>query len=169
MNLLTYLNTQKENIKEMLRQVVELESPSRNKDAVDGLVQFLQSQFNNIGCRTEKIKQTEVGDLLRVEFGEGHKQVLVLCHVDTVFPMGSLVKQPFRILNGKIYGPGVFDMKGGIVQTYFAIKAIREMKINLNNQITILFNSDEEIGSPHSRELIEYEARRSKCVLVRAC
>lgn len=92
-------------------------------------------------------------------------QILVLCHMDTVWPVGEIARRPFRIEAGRAYGPGVFDMKGGIVLGYYAVKIIRELALPTKLRTVFLFTSDEEVQSHTSREMIEYEAKRSKYVL----
>jgi glutamate carboxypeptidase len=90
----------------------------------------------------------------------------MLAHFDTVWRKGELEKMPFRIEDGKAYGPGIFDMKGGLVQGIYALHALKSLKKEIGCKVVFLFTSDEEIGSPTSRELIEEEAKKSKCVLV---
>jgi len=93
-------------------------------------------------------------------------QLLVLGHYDTVYATGTLAKMPFRLSGGKAYGPGVFDMKAGIVQALFALDALLQTKTHVNKQIVFLWTSDEEIGSESSRKLLESEAKRSDAVFV---
>jgi len=94
------------------------------------------------------------------------KQLLVLGHYDTVYPVGTLTKMPYRVAGGKVYGPGTFDMKSGIVQALFAFEALQQLKLPVVQNIVFLWTSDEEIGSPSSRSIIEAEARRSDAVFV---
>jgi len=93
-------------------------------------------------------------------------QILVLGHTDTVYPMGTIEKMPFRIARGRAWGPGTFDMKGGHVLALAAVDALQKLRIGPSNRIVFLWTSDEEIGSATSRKLIESEARRSDAVLV---
>jgi glutamate carboxypeptidase len=93
-------------------------------------------------------------------------QLFVLGHYDTVYPTGTLAKMPFRVDGGKAFGPGTFDMKGGIVQALFALDALRELRLPVRKRLVFLWTSDEEIGSASSRKLIEEEARRSDAVFV---
>lgn len=86
--------------------------------------------------------------------------------MDTVWPIGEIERRPFKIEDGKAYGPGIFDMKGGLVQAFFALKAIREMQVKLPYKVVFLCNSDEETGSAYSRTHIEAEAQKSEYVLV---
>ena len=91
---------------------------------------------------------------------------MVLGHYDTVYSSGTLAKMPFRIKNGKAYGPGTFDMKGGLVQALYALEALEQLPVQTAKRIVFVWNSDEEIGSESSRKLIESEARRSDAVFV---
>jgi len=164
--MLRYLQDRREEIIATLRRVVEMESPSTDKEAVDRLAACLAREFAAVGGDVEVVRQERYGDHLRISWGQGEDQILVLCHMDTVWPVGEIERRPFRIEDGKAYGPGVFDMKGGLVQTLFALKALRELGRLPKHRVVVLCNSDEEIGSPSSRPLIEAEARRSKYVLV---
>lgn len=104
-----------------------------------------------------------------VWLGEGprpRKQIMVLGHLDTVYPLGTLAKMPFRVSAGRAWGPGTFDMKGGMVLALFAVDALKAARITLNKRLVFLWTSDEEIGSASSRHAIEREARRSDAVLV---
>lgn len=150
----------------VLKQLVELESPSTNKAAVDQLIQFLVNEVERRGGRPEVIKQTETGNHLRAEWGSGEDQVLILCHIDTVWDVGEILQRPFRVEGDKAYGPGIYDMKAGTVQTLFALDAIRAAGWDLDCRVVVIVNSDEEIGSTTSRPLIEAEARRSRAVFV---
>ena len=118
----------------------------------------------------ERIPQKHRGDHLRVVYAPNKPQpsgqLFVLGHYDTVYATGTLQKMPFRVSGGKAYGPGIFDMKAGIVQALFALEALRQAKLRLQKQIVFLWTSDEEIGSESSRKLIETEARRSDAVFV---
>src|SRR5271168_2438436 len=93
-------------------------------------------------------------------------QLLVLGHLDTVYPHGTLRRMPFRVARGRAWGPGTFDMKGGIVLALFAVEALRALGISPRRKIVFLWTGDEEIGSAASRATIEKEARRSQAVLV---
>lgn len=166
MDLISYLEGRRQDIIDVLRTVVELESPSLDKAATDKLVGYLAALFRDGGAKVELIEQEQVGDFIRAEWGQGTEQILVLCHIDTVWAAGELLRRPFEIKQGRAYGPGIFDMKGGVVQTYFALQALRELSIPLGHRVVVFCNTDEEIGSGHSRPHFESEARRSKCVLV---
>src|SRR5467141_3903626 len=153
-----------------LRQFVEAESPSLEKAAADRCCGFIASAWRKYDVRIERLKQKYRGDHLRIAYWPGNTrpagQLLVLGHYDTVYSSGTLRKMPFRISRGKAYGPGIFDMKAGIVQALFALHALQEANSELRKRLVFLWTSDEEIGSESSRKLLEAEARRSDAVFV---
>jgi glutamate carboxypeptidase len=118
-----------------------------------------------IGGRTEVLSTEDSGNNVRVRWGEenGESPLFLLGHFDTVWARGTLEKMPFKITDGVAKGPGVFDMKCGLVQGFWAVRALREVR-GLDRPVTFLCNSDEEIGSPNSRALIEAEARGARAV-----
>jgi glutamate carboxypeptidase len=153
----------------MLRRFVECESPSSNKEAVDRFGKIVAAEWKARGATIRVIRQRERGDHLRVEINaaaKGSRQILVLGHLDTVYPIGTLATMPFRIAAGRAWGPGTFDMKAGLVQALFAVDAFRATDLRPAKRIVFFWDSDEEIGSHTSRRLIEAEARRSDAVLV---
>jgi len=153
-----------------LRQFVEAESPSLEKAAADRCYGLIASAWRKYDVRVERLAQKYRGDHLRISYGPGKTrpagQLLVLGHYDTVYSGGTLRKMPFRISRGKAYGPGIFDMKAGIVQALFALHALQETNAELRKRLVFLWTSDEEIGSESSRKLLEAEARRSDAVFV---
>src|SRR6266404_1523858 len=153
-----------------LRRFVEAESPSLEKAAADRCCGLIASAWRKYDVGVERFTQKHRGDHLRISYGPGKTrsagQLLVLGHYDTVYSGGTLVKMPFRISRGKAYGPGIFDMKAGIVQALFALYALQEANSELRKRLVFLWTSDEEIGSESSRELLEAEARRSDAVFV---
>ncbi len=154
----------------MLRRFVDAESPSLEKAAADRCCGILAEEWSKRGVRVERIVQKHRGDILRITHAPSKSrlsgQLLVLGHYDTVYSSGTLQKMPFRVSAGKAYGPGVFDMKAGIVQALFALQALRQAEIPLRKRLVFLWTSDEEIGSEASRKLLEAEARRSDAVFV---
>jgi glutamate carboxypeptidase len=160
-------------LKFFLKTLVETESPSYSKAAVDRVGAIVAAEARRLGAQIEIIPNQETGDHVLAHFssppakgirGEGEKPILLLCHMDTVFPLGTLSKMPYREADGKIFGPGTLDMKSGIVISLAAIEAAREK--GLARPVTLLCTSDEEIGSQTSRPWIESLARESALVLV---
>ena len=149
-----------------LRQLVELESPSGNKPVLDRLGQHLAAEFAKIGGGIRFHQQEEASAHLQVDFAGPGKPVLILGHMDTVWDLGTLATMPFRVAKGRAYGPGSFDMKAGIVQAIYAIRALQEHHGRLPRAISLLLVSDEEIGSRSSRPITEALAKKSAAVLV---
>ena len=165
--LLQKLRDHQEEMTTDLRWLVEMESPSTDKKALDRFARALASRLQDEGLTVEVIPTDGYGDHVRAVLGNGPDQILVLCHMDTVWPLGEVKRRPVRIEAGKLYGPGAFDMKAGIVQTLWAARALQRSWAKLERRkVVLLYNSDEEVGSPSSRSVIEEEARRSKFVLV---
>jgi glutamate carboxypeptidase len=153
-----------------LEEFVVAESPSVEKRAADLCCQLIGGEWRKRGLQVQRIAQKHRGDHLRISTERsrtrGAKQLLVLGHYDTVYATGTLRKMPFRVSGGKVYGPGTFDMKAGIVQALFACEALAKLNSMPESSVVFLWTSDEEIGSDSSRKLIEAEARRSDAVLV---
>ena len=151
-----------------VREMVMRESPTQDKQACDVLCSYLASQFEHLGGRVRIHRQRSTGDHLQVSFiGDNtRKPVLLLGHFDTVYDVGTLQTMPWREEKGRLYGPGVFDMKSGIAQMMFALAALREIRGGLPRPVTVLLVSDEEGGSESSRALTEKIARQCAAVLV---
>lgn len=165
--LVSYLESQVPEYLELLRRFVELESPSfEHKEASDRCAGFLEELFGGLGFRMKRLPQETCGDHVYGELGTGPKSVLFVGHYDTVYPVGTLETMPFRVDGGKAFGPGVLDMKGGIIMAYFAVKALQELNLMPDRTIGVFFNGDEETGSFHSSDLIIQAARQYRNVLV---
>ncbi len=151
-----------------LEELVNMESPSDRKDLLDAFSANLAAKFEALGAKTQVIPQAKAGNHLRVEYGTGSEQVLLLCHFDTVFSAGTTATRPYQYdpATGKATGPGVLDMKAGILASLWALKAFEALKLEPKLRVVILFNSDEEVGSTTSRAHIEAEAVKSKTVFV---
>ncbi len=154
----------------LLGQFVRAESPSFDKAAVDRFGKLVAAEWKRRGVRVQILRQRERGDHIRAEWNpsgiHGRGQILVLGHLDTVYGMGTLRQMPFRLARGRAYGPGAFDMKGGLVIALFAVEALLATGHKPKKRVVFLWNSDEEIGSGTSRASIEREAQRSDAVLV---
>jgi len=164
--LLDYARDHTENILTTLRQIVELESFTPEKLSLDTLSSYIKDRLEALGARVQVVPQPEFGDHLLADWGEGPEQVLILCHMDTVWPQGTLQQKPYRVEDGLAYGPGILDMKAGIAIILHALEALRSLGLSPQRRVRLLFNSDEEAGSPSSRSLIEEEATKSAHVLV---
>ncbi len=153
---------------QLLKLLVETESPSHDKSAVDRVGLIVAEQARQLGATVEIIPNTETGNHVLARFQPSsfsiHPSILLLCHMDTVFPIGTIQKTPFREEGEKIFGPGALDMKAGIVIALAAIE--QAIQQGLNRPITLLCTSDEEIGSHTSRTLIESLAKESALALI---
>ena len=151
-----------------VREMVLRESPTQNKPACDALCSYLAGEFEHLGGRVRIHRQHSAGNHLQVSFtgAKGREPLLLLGHLDTVYDVGTLQTMPWREEKGRLYGPGVFDMKSGIAQMMFALWAAREVRGGLPRPVTVLLVSDEEGGSESSRALTEKIARQCAAVLV---
>jgi glutamate carboxypeptidase len=166
---LRYFEERREPIIQTIRQLVEIESPSDNKEAVDRLGSLLAGRFEGLGGHAKFHRTQGFGDHLQVDFAgkKGGKPVMLLGHLDTVYALGTLATMPFRQADGRLSGPGCFDMKSGIAFMLHAIEALRSWhEDQLPRPVTVLLVSDEEIGSDTSRRITESLAQKSAAVLV---
>jgi glutamate carboxypeptidase len=168
-----FLRLLKPRLPEMLSTLQRLalaESPSLEKAPADRCCDLLAAEWHKRGASVERIAQKQRGDQLRITWWPQKSrpagQLLVLGHYDTVYASGTLAKMPFRVSGGKAYGPGVFDMKAGLVHALFALETLQQTNAPLTHRLVFLWTSDEEIGSDASRKLIETQARRSDAVFV---
>lgn len=168
--LLGMLRKRESEMASLLGKFVRCESPSHDKDAVDRLGRIVAQEWKRRGANVRVLRQAERGNHLRVELTLGdsrpQKQILILGHLDTVYPIGTHAATPFQVADGRAYGPGTFDMKGGLVIALFAVDALKKAGVRAAGRFVFFWNSDEEIGSRTSRREIEREALRSEAVLV---
>ena len=162
--ILEWLGAQQGAMLGLLEDLVNIDGGSYDKAGVDAvgvrIRKFLES--HDIACET--IANETYGDALRATVGgPSNSAIMLMGHRDTVFPKGEPTRRPFRIENGKAYGPGVADMKAGLVMNAFVLAAFRKFG-GAPAPLVGLFTSDEEIGSPACRPIIEAEARRARAV-----
>lgn len=167
-NIQEYLEGNEERILKDIGELVEMESPSMDKELLDRAAEFIATYGQKmLGVRPEVVHNENAGNnlIFTVPGTEEVEPILILAHYDTVWPAGTLDRMPFNIDNNIITGPGVFDMKGGLIQGFWAIESLLK-KGALKRTIRILITSDEELGSESSQKLIEKEAAGSYSVLV---
>ncbi len=152
---------------ELTRELVCVESPSDDKGGVDACVGIAAAHAESLGGRVKWRRQRRFGNVLEVRFGPRSRKdrVLLLGHLDTVWPLGTLESMPWRVRDGRLWGPGVLDMKAGVAMAFTAIELLYEAHL-LDREIVLLLNSDEEVGSPVSRPITERLARQCAAVYV---
>ena len=167
--ILACVQAKQEDLIAFLRQMVEIETPSGDEAAIERFADLLEAKTCDI-AKMKRVKARGFGPQLLLEFdlpgGRKRGQILGLAHSDTVHPMGTLAKFPFAARGGRLYGPGVLDIKGGIALFIYAVRALRELDISVSKKVVLQIVSDEEIGSDSSRPLTEKMARLSDFVLV---
>jgi glutamate carboxypeptidase len=153
----------------LVEKLVRTESPSDTKAAVDACGEIVQSHARSLGARIKIHKQKAFGNIVELRFGKrspsAKDRTLLLGHIDTVWPLGTLKTMPCHIADGKLWGPGTLDMKVGVVMAFTAIEMLTEADL-LQREVILLLNTDEEIGSPVSRPITEALARESSAVYV---
>lgn len=152
-----------------IRELVEEETPSRDKPRLDAFAARLAQRYAAAGATVEMVDNPTRGKHLRARLVRGATAArpgLILCHYDTVWPLGSLATHPFRIEDGKAYGPGIFDMQSSLALVEHCFLALAALDLTLPRPVEVLVTSDEEIGSGTSRALIETLAGQAAYVLV---
>lgn len=152
-----------------IRRWVEVETPTEAPGQINKLSAMVEQGYRDLPVTIERVAgHSGCGDhlVVRSSWGQQAPGVLVLSHLDTVHPMGFIERLPFRIEGDSVFGPGIYDMKGGAYLAYHAFRQICATREHSPLGITHLYSSDEEIGSPTSRALIEAEGRKAKYVLV---
>jgi len=165
--ILNWLDSQREAMIDLLEELVNTESGSYNKAGVDAVGAKIEAHLNAAGIKTERIGADEFGDCIRAEIsaapGGANRHIVLMGHRDTVFPDGTVAERPFTRDGDIAYGPGVSDMKSGLVMNTFIIEAFHKFG-GAPFPLVALYTSDEEIGSPSSRPVIEATARGARAV-----
>ncbi len=167
--LLTYFQSRQQHMVDFLTTLVAYETPTTDKAAVDKLGAFMEAQFRELGAAVTRLSQEKVGDFLLAKWNESApgKPIMFLIHIDTVWPLGTLAERPTRIDDeGRLFGPGAIDMKGGITVALWALRGLVERGELPNRPIWVLMTSDEEVGSVYSEPVIREVAAHCGLVLV---
>lgn len=165
--VLAFLQAHQDDMTRDLVRLVEMESPSDDKPSLDRLAAHLLAEAQALGADAELLPHPEAGAILCARWGAQHARgLLLLCHMDTVWDLRTVAQRPVRIGDGRLYGPGAYDMKGGIVNALWAIRALQVHALMPDRRITLLVTADEETGSATSRAVIEAEALAHDAVLV---
>ena len=167
-DFLPHFETMLQNMVWRLSTFVEIETPTSEKQAVDEAMRDLADWGEDVGAEVSFHQQSMVGDFVECRWNHDApgKPILICCHVDTVHPLGTIDERPTRVEGDILYGAGAFDMKAGIIVVQIVIEELQALGQFPKRPLTVLFTSDEEIGSPYSRRLIEQRARESGLVLV---
>jgi glutamate carboxypeptidase len=169
---LSYFEAHRDEMLEFTRWLVEQESMSREADATRRIAERLGESLVSTGGSVELLNDARYGSTLRARFNhtgdesQNGGQLLVVGHLDTVWPIGTLATRPFRVEDDRAFGPGIFDMKSGVMLAAYAVRAIRELGRKTRRRTTLLMTCDEETGSHFSREIIEQEGRLARAALV---
>jgi glutamate carboxypeptidase len=165
-DLLRWCSAEREWVRESIEVLVRLESPTTSKAAVDRCGDALSLRLSAIGAVVDRVAGGSRGDHIVAECPGGDRRVMLLGHFDTVWPVGQLETMPLHEEEGRLYGPGVFDMKAGIGVAMLAMRALAEHPALERPRVTMVLTTDEEVGSSTSRSLIEGIARECQAVLV---
>lgn len=154
----------------LLKEIVSRESPSADKKAVDVCSSFVVDELRKTGAKVLRFPQKEIGNLTLAQYPpskprEGKEQILILTHLDTVWPVGKIQRMPFYVSKNKIFGPGVLDMKASLVMVIFSFRAFSELNLKPRKRISVFINSAEEIGHEAAHDVIRTLARKSTSVL----
>jgi glutamate carboxypeptidase len=165
-----YFKSRQGEMVNLLKELVSLESPSTEKKAVDKCSDFLIQEFKKIGARVTRFSQKKIGHLYAVQYPVSKSkvkrdQILLLTHIDTVWPVGKIQNMPFYLSGNKIFGPGVLDMKASLVMALYALKTFHDLNIQPEKNIVLFINSAEEIGDVAADDIIQKLARKSEYVL----
>ncbi len=170
MDFSLYFKSRQGEMVNLLKNIVTRESPSQDKKAVDACSAYVAGEFRRVGARVSRFPQKKTGDLYLAEYPSSSRatlegQILILTHIDTVWPVGKIKRMPFFISGNKIQGPGVLDMKAGLVMTVCALKAIHQLGLRPSKRIAVFVNPAEEIGGDAANKMILQLAKKSSCVL----
>lgn len=168
--LLAHFEEKHAEIFEFIRWLVEQESMSREPEATTCIAENFGERLSQYGAEVDLFRDSQAGTTLRARFNQSAhpdaKQLLIVGHLDTVWPLGTLALRPLRIEGDKAFGPGIFDMKAGVTLATFAMLALKKFERKTNRPVTFLMTCDEETGSHFSRPIIEEEAKHSEAALV---
>lgn len=172
--LLNWCTSELDVLVDCLRRAVEIESPSGNREAIDAMAQFFAAEIESTGGSARLLEHAQAGSAVLGEFPataptrsrKESQPILLLGHHDTVWEIGTLASMPFGLRAGRAYGPGIFDMKSGIVCALWALRALNALGIPRSRAVRIFLNPEEEVGSRAFRKRLETEAKQCAAVLV---
>lgn len=163
----SYLEMKMPEMNSMLEQLVNIDSGSYYKEGVDKIGKIIREKFEEIGMYVKVHRETEFGDHLEIKYKEDSEpEIIIIAHMDTVFPIGEAERRPYKIIGDKAYGPGVSDEKASHVSVLYALKALMENGSDAYKNVHLIFNSDEEVGSRTSKAIIKEAAEGKAFSLV---
>jgi len=170
MDFLRYFKSRQGEMVSRLKTLVQLESPTSDKKAVDKCSAAIISELSQSGAKIKKIPQNDIGDLFLAEYPAGNlkeseKPILILTHTDTVWPVGTIERMPFYLAGDRLYGPGALDMKAGVTSAVMALKTINSLGLELKRKIWLFINSAEETGHEEAHRQIISLAKKAGAVL----
>jgi glutamate carboxypeptidase len=170
MDFFYYFKSRQGEMIRLLKEIVGLESPSGEKKAVDNCSSFVTDELKKAGAKITRFPQKELGTFYLAEYPssgpkEKKEQILILTHIDTVWPVGKIRNMPFYVSENKVFGPGVLDMKASLVMAIYSLKALKELNIQPKKKIAVFINSAEEIGSDTAYDAIKNLSKKSDYVL----
>lgn len=161
-----YLDTKEKELEFLLSTLVNIDSGSYDYGGISRVIQTLAVSLKEIGFKTEISKTSETLNLVAKKYGTGQKTILLIGHADTVFERGTVLSRPYKIEDNKIFGPGIADMKAGLVTIIYTLKTLENIKFTNYKEFIVVIGGDEEIGSPTSKELYETEAANADACFV---
>ena len=171
-NWLALAKSNNDNLFDLIEKLVSIETPTRDKAANDEISSFAANLMRSMGGEVTVHSQTEFGDHIAINWpspdgNNNNKQhAFVIGHLDTVWPHGTLEQMGYSEKEGRLYGPGVLDMKAGIATTIVGLETLKHNNLWPNRPVKVLFNTDEEVGSPSSRPLVEHYAKGAAYALI---
>jgi glutamate carboxypeptidase len=166
-NVETYLESKLPEMKNLLEQLVNIDSGSFHKEGVDKVGTLIRKQFEDLGMNVKVHRESKYGNHLEIMHDhDSQPKIIIIAHMDTVFPVGEVKKRPYKVIGNKAYGPGVSDEKASHVAVLYALKALKASGSDAYKNVHIIFNSDEEIGSPTSKAIIKEAAKQKDYSLV---
>ncbi|RFU60242.1 M20 family peptidase [Bacillus sp. V59.32b] len=163
----TYLEGKMPEMNSLLEKIVNIDSGSYHKEGVDKVGSIIRKEFEDIGMYVKVHRETEFGNHLEIKGSEkSEPKIIIIAHMDTVFPVGEAEKRPYKIIGDKAYGPGVSDEKASHVSVLYALKALKEKGSDAYKNVHLIFNGDEEVGSRTSKVIIKEAAEGKDFSLV---
>ena len=166
-NLKDLLNAKKQEMLQLLEQLVNIDSGSHTKSGIDKISTLLKANFERLDFIVEVMKEKEYGNHLVMQHRDAtNPEIIIIGHMDTVFPEGTAKKRPFTMVENRAFGPGVIDMKASLVSLVYALTAMKQAGKKGYKNVQIILNSDEELGSPSSRDLTIQHTVNKKYALI---